>query len=92
MITLCIVFFVLLLSSSFFSESETAITFASRPKLHQLAKAGNKSAKIVRDLQQHISMVISAILAYNTLLNAAIASVGVSLIIDFFGKGFGLDG
>ncbi|MCX7352458.1 MAG: CNNM domain-containing protein [Proteobacteria bacterium] len=86
MITLFIVFVVLLLTSSFFSASETAITFASRPKLHQLAKAGNKSAKIIRDLQQHISMVVSAILAYNTLLNAAIASVGASLTFDFFGE------
>lgn len=86
MLTLLIVFFVLLLGSSFFSASETAITFASRPKLHQLAKAGNKSARIVRDLQQHLSMVISALLAYNTLLNAAIASVGASLTFDFFGE------
>ena len=86
MLTLFIIFFVLLLSSSFFSASETAITFASRPKLHQLAKAGNKSAKIVRDLQQQLSMVISALLAYNTLINAAIASVGASLTFDFFGE------
>ncbi len=86
MFTLLIVFVVLLLSSSFFSASETAITFASRPKLHQLAKAGSKSAKIIRDLQRHLSMVISAVLAYNTLLNAAIASVLASIIFDFLGE------
>jgi len=86
MLTLAIVFVVLLLASSFFSASETAITFASRPKLHQLAKSGNKRAKIIRDLQRHISMVISAVLAYNTLLNAAIASVLASLTFDLLGE------
>ena len=86
MFTLLIVFVVLLLCSSFFSASETAITFASRPKLHQLAKAGSKSAIIIRDLQRHLSMVISAVLAYNTLLNAAIASVLASIIFDFLGE------
>ncbi len=85
MITLCIFSVVLLLISSFFSASETAITFASRPKLHQLAKAGNKSAITIRDLQQHLSMVVSSILAYNTLLNAAIASVLASLSFDLVG-------
>ncbi|MFN9939194.1 MAG: CNNM domain-containing protein, partial [bacterium] len=53
--------------------------------MHQLAKAGNKSAKIIRDLQQHLSLVVSAVLAYNTLLNAAIASVLASLSFDLFG-------
>lgn len=85
MITLCILFFVLLICSSFFSASETAITFASRPKLHHLAKAGSKSAKTIRDLQQHLSMVVSSILAYNTLLNAAIASVLASFSFDLVG-------
>ena len=34
---------------------------------------------------------VSAILAYNTLLNAAIASVGASLTFDFFGEEFDED-
>ncbi|MCX7343555.1 MAG: CNNM domain-containing protein [Proteobacteria bacterium] len=85
MFAMLIVFVVLLVASSFFAASETAMTFASRPKLHQLAKAGSKSAKIIRDLQHHLSMVITALLAYNTLLNAAIASVLSNLIFDFLG-------
>lgn len=85
MITLLIIFIILLLTSSFFSASETAITFASRAKLHQLAKSGNKNALIVKELQNKLSMVISAVLAYNTLLNAAIASVVANLTFDFFG-------
>lgn len=85
MISMIIIFTVLLICSSFFSASETAITFASRAKLHQLAKSGSKSAAIIKELQSKISMVISAVLAYNTLLNAAIASVLANLTFDFFG-------
>lgn len=85
MMTMFIIFIVLFLISSFFAASETAITFASRPKLHQLAKAGSKSAKVIKDLHNHLGMVISALLAYSTLLNAAIASVLANLLFDFFG-------
>ncbi len=79
------IFVVLLICSAFFSASETAITFASRPKLHQLAKDGNKKALLIKSLQDRLSMVISAMLAYNTLLNAAIASVLASISFQLFG-------
>ena len=39
---------VLLILSAFFSGSETALTAASRPSIHQLAEQGNRRAEIVR--------------------------------------------
>ena len=38
---------VLLAFSGFFSGSETALTGASRPRMHQLESDGNKRARIV---------------------------------------------
>ena len=82
-----LIFFILLilLISSFFSASETAITFASRAKIHHLVKNGNEKAKIIESLQQNLGLVISAILAFNTILNAAIVSLGSGMLSDIFG-------
>ena len=41
---------VLLVLSAFFSGSETALTAASRPLMHQLAQNGDKRAEIVNQL------------------------------------------
>ncbi len=38
---------ILLIMSGFFSGSETALTAASRARIHQLEKAGNQRAALV---------------------------------------------
>ena len=50
-ITLILVIIFLLIISAFFSGSETALTAASRPKMHQLEKENNVRAKIVNFLK-----------------------------------------
>ena len=50
-ILLIIVIILLLVISAFFSGSETALTAASRAKMHQLEKENNLRAKIVNFLK-----------------------------------------
>ena len=50
-ITLILVIIFLLVISAFFSGSETALTAASRAKMHQLEKENNLRAKIVNFLK-----------------------------------------
>ena len=81
---LVLLIIVLLFSAAFFSACETAITSASRPKLHQLAKEGDKRANIILKLQGKTGLVISVVLTCNTLLNTFSASLATKL--DISGK------
>lgn len=74
----------LTLISAYFSASETAITAASKAKLHQLAKEGSRKAGLVKNLQKQIGLVISALLMGNTLINALAVSLATGLLIDIF--------
>nr|WP_202899641.1 CNNM domain-containing protein [Kordiimonas gwangyangensis] len=49
------IIFVLLFLSGFFSGSETALTAASRARIHHMAKDGNKGAKRVAKLIEDLS-------------------------------------
>ena len=53
---------VLLAFSGFFSGSETALTGASRPRMHQLESDGNKRARIVNLLHAQQERLIGGIL------------------------------
>ena len=48
---------VLLLLSAFFSGSETALTAASRPHMHQLEQEGNRHAATVNQLSESKELV-----------------------------------
>ena len=52
---------VLLALSGFFSGSETALTGASRPRMHQLASEGNRRAKTVSLLHAQQERLIGGI-------------------------------
>ena len=77
---------VLLILSAFFSGSETALTVASRPLMHQLESKGNKRAKTVNKLQKREGMLIGAILIGNNLVNILASALATSLLIGFFGE------
>ena len=77
--------FVLLLLSAFFSGSETALTAASRPRIHQLAEQGNRRADMVRRLQQQRERLIGAILLGNNLVNVMASALATGLLIRLFG-------
>ena len=77
---------VLLFLSAFFSGSETALTVASRPLMHQLESKGNKSAQTVNKLHERKGMLIGAILIGNNLVNILASALATSLLIGFFGE------
>ncbi len=76
---------VLLLLSAFFSGSETALTGASRPRIHQLAEQGNRRADIVRRLQRQRERLIGAILLGNNLVNIMASALATGILIGLFG-------
>ena len=59
----------LLVLSAFFSGSETALTAASRPLMHQLEHDGDRKAALVNRLRDEQESLIGAILLGNNLVN-----------------------
>ncbi|MBL6932944.1 MAG: DUF21 domain-containing protein, partial [Rhodospirillales bacterium] len=78
--------FILLLLSAFFSGSETALTAASRPLMHQLENSGNRRAKSINRLNEHRERLIGAILLGNNLVNILASALATSLLITMFGE------
>ncbi|HUI16619.1 MAG TPA: HlyC/CorC family transporter [Alphaproteobacteria bacterium] len=76
---------VLLLASAFFAASETAITGASRPRMHALERRGNERARLVNRLRESKERLIGAILLGNNLANILASALATSLLIDWFG-------
>lgn len=77
----------LLCLSAFFSGSETALTAASRARMHQLEKEGDKRAKAVNRLLAHREDFIGAILLGNNLVNILASVLATSLFTALFGAG-----
>lgn len=77
----------LLVFSAFFSGSETALTAASRAKLHQAADKGSRGAKRALDLTENNERLIGAVLLGNNLVNILAASLATSLFTRLFGDG-----
>lgn len=77
---------VLLLLSAFFSGSETALTAASRAKLHRLAENGSNGAQKALNLTEDNERLIGAVLLGNNLVNILAASLATSLFTMLFGN------
>ncbi len=77
----------LLCLSAFFSGSETALTAASRARMHQLEKEGNVRAKAVNRLIANRERLIGAILLGNNLVNILASVLATSLFTLIFGPG-----
>lgn len=75
----------LLLGSAFFSGSETALTSASRPLMHQRAREGDTGAALVNILYAQKERFLGTILLGNTLVNILCSALATSLFIGFFG-------
>lgn len=78
--------FVLLLLSAFFSGSETALTAASRPAMHQLEQRGDKRAKLVNQLHERKERLIGTILLGNNMVNILASALATSVLITIFGE------
>jgi len=75
----------LIVLSAFFSGSETALTAASRARMHALALEGNDRAKKVNRLLAAPERIIGTVLLGNNLVNILASALATSLLIRFFG-------
>jgi Mg2+/Co2+ transporter CorB len=76
----------LLLASAFFSGSETALTAASRARMHGLEQDGNRRARVVNHILFVRERFIGAILLGNSLANIAASALATSLFLSLFGE------
>jgi Mg2+/Co2+ transporter CorB len=76
----------LMVFSAFFSGSETALTAASRPRMHNLAQSGNHRASLVNLLWHEKEHLIGAILLGNNLVNILASALATSALIAIFGE------
>lgn len=77
---------VLLFMSGFFSGSETALTAASRARMHQQSRNGERRASIVAALIEFRERLIGALLLGNNLVNILASALATSLFIQYFGE------
>ena len=85
-IALIAAIFVLLVLSAFFSGSETALTGASLPRMHELARQGNRRAILVLALYEQRERLIGAILLGNNLANILATTLATTAFIYLFGE------
>jgi Mg2+/Co2+ transporter CorB len=78
--------FVLLLASAYFSASETALTAASRARVHRLAHGGNRRAQAVERLKKDNERLIGTILVGNNAVNILATALATSLFTRLFGE------
>jgi len=72
--------------SAFFAGSETALTGASRSKMHAMAKNNDWRAKLVIKIRHDSENLIATILLVNTLLNILAGSLTTRLFLTLFGN------
>ncbi|MCB1650593.1 MAG: HlyC/CorC family transporter [Alphaproteobacteria bacterium] len=77
---------VLLFLSAFFSGSETALTAASRVRMHNREKEGDKRAALVNKIRDKKDRMIGALLLGNNLVNILASALATSLLIKIFGE------
>lgn len=75
-----------ILMSALFSGSETALTAASRARMHALEKQGDPRAKIVIRLLTSRDRLIGAMLLGNTLFNIGASAFLTSVLLAIFGS------
>ena len=76
----------LLVLSAFFSGSETALTAASRARLHHLEREGNRRARLVNRLAARKERLIGAILLGNNAVNIFASALATSVLIGLAGE------
>jgi Mg2+/Co2+ transporter CorB len=76
----------LLVAAACFSAYETAISVASKAKLHQLAKSGSKRMVLAEKLKGEIGFMLNTLLACNTAFNAGSTALATHIFEDLFGN------
>ena len=74
--------FGLIILSAFFSGSETSLTSASKPRMHNLARTGKKNAKIFQELFKNKELLICTILFANNLVNILASAIATKILLE----------
>lgn len=77
---------ILLMLSAFFSGSETSLTAASRARITQAQREGDRRAGRVARLIENRERLIGAILLGNNLVNTLLTAITTSLLVALFGN------
>jgi len=77
---------ILLVCSGFFSGSETALTAASRARMHAAEKDGDKRAGRVSRLLNMRERLLGGILLGNNFVNILASSIMAGLMLSIFGQ------
>lgn len=80
-----IVLLILLIGSSFFSASETALMSLSKIRIRHMQDEGIKGAKLVASLIDDPNKLLTSILIGNNVVNIAATSISTSLFIALIG-------
>ncbi|MGE3646401.1 MAG: HlyC/CorC family transporter [Beijerinckiaceae bacterium] len=76
-----------LVVSAFFSASETALTAASKARIHALENQGNKQASTVMHLLQMRERLLGSVLIGNNIVNIGASAFTTSVLVGIFGSG-----
>jgi len=79
--------FILLMMSAFFSGSETALTAASRARMHKLEGDGDRRARRVNAILRDRERLLGSILVGNNLVNILATTLASGLFVSWFGAG-----
>src|ERR1700757_728107 len=70
---------------AYMAAAETAITGASRPRMHRLAQQGVRRAALVNRLLDRKDEAVSAVLLGNSVVNILSASLTTAVLTELFG-------
>ncbi|HLB06278.1 MAG TPA: HlyC/CorC family transporter [Alphaproteobacteria bacterium] len=76
---------IMLVLSAFFSGSETALTAASRSRLHHLEREGNRRARLAAALLKRRERLIGTILLGNNAVNISASALATGVLIAALG-------
>ena len=85
-IMLLVILLLLIALSALFSSTETAYSSVNMIRLKQLAKSGNKKAKIAYSMSLNFTAVITTILIGNNVVNILATSLATALLTELFGS------
>ena len=75
----------LLMASAFTSGTETAMTGASKARIHQLAGEGSRGARLAKRLLEQKERLIGSLLLGNNLFNVLATAIAADVLIKLFG-------
>jgi Mg2+/Co2+ transporter CorB len=81
-----VIIFLCIVMSAFFAASETALTGASRARMHALERNGDKRAALVNRLLRRRERLIGTTLLGNTLVNIGSSAFMTSVLVVLIGE------